>query len=88
MRRRRVALRRMGARERRADAARVERRDYVVDTSTRAMGMALVDARFPRAEVELGPPDWAEHLRLVGVPQDSSAASNVMRSTSGRARGR
>jgi ribosomal protein S18 acetylase RimI-like enzyme len=46
----------------------IERRGYVVDTSTRAMGMALVDARLPRAEVELGPPDWAEHLRIVGVP--------------------
>jgi len=46
----------------------IERRGYVVDTSTRAMGVALVDARLSRAEIELGPPDWVEHLRIVGVP--------------------
>jgi hypothetical protein len=46
----------------------IERRDYAVDTSTRAMGVALVDARLSRAEIELGPPDWVEHLRIVGVP--------------------
>jgi ribosomal protein S18 acetylase RimI-like enzyme len=30
--------------------------------------MALAAARLPGQEIELGPPDWAEHLRIVGVP--------------------
>jgi hypothetical protein len=47
----------------------LERRGYALDTSTRAMGTALVDARVPGPEVELGSPDWAEHLRVVGVPR-------------------
>ncbi len=48
----------------------LEGRGYVFDTSTRAMGMALADARLPEPELELGPPDWVEHLRLIGVPQE------------------
>src|SRR5262249_2059963 len=46
----------------------IERRGYTLDTSTRAMGMALADSRLTIPEIELGPPDWAEHLRIVGVP--------------------
>jgi ribosomal protein S18 acetylase RimI-like enzyme len=46
----------------------LERRGYGLDTSTRAMGMALDDIRLPRPEIELGPPDWFEYLRLIGVP--------------------
>jgi ribosomal protein S18 acetylase RimI-like enzyme len=46
------------------------RRGYTLDTTTRAMGMALDDIRVPRPEVELGPPDWSEYLRIVGVPPD------------------
>ncbi len=46
----------------------VERRGYSLDTSTRAMGMALCDIRLPRPEIELGPSDWFEYLRIVGVP--------------------
>jgi GNAT superfamily N-acetyltransferase len=46
----------------------LEQRGYTVDTSTRAMAMPLSDIRLPRPDVELAPPDWAEHLRFVGVP--------------------
>jgi GNAT superfamily N-acetyltransferase len=46
----------------------LERRGYTLHTSTRAMGMALDDIRLPRPEIELGPPDWFEYLRIVGVP--------------------
>jgi ribosomal protein S18 acetylase RimI-like enzyme len=48
----------------------LERRGYTFDTSTRAMGMALDDIRVPRPSIELGPPDWFEYLRIVGVPPD------------------
>jgi GNAT superfamily N-acetyltransferase len=44
-------------------------RDYALDDSTRAMAMDL--DRLPPAGsavmVELGPPDWHEHLRIIGV---------------------
>ncbi|MGZ6564523.1 MAG: GNAT family N-acetyltransferase [Solirubrobacteraceae bacterium] len=46
----------------------LERRGYTLDETTRAMGMALDDIRVPRPEIELGPPDWYEYLRIVGVP--------------------
>jgi GNAT superfamily N-acetyltransferase len=46
----------------------LEQRGYTVDTSTRAMAMPLDDIRLPRPDVELAPPDWAEHLRFAGVP--------------------
>lgn len=44
------------------------RRGYKIDGSTRAMTMRLDDLRLPRPEIELGPVDWREHLRIVGVP--------------------
>jgi GNAT superfamily N-acetyltransferase len=46
----------------------LERRGYTLEESTRAMGMALDDVRLPRPEIELGPPDWFEYLRIIGVP--------------------
>jgi ribosomal protein S18 acetylase RimI-like enzyme len=46
----------------------LEQRGYSLDTTTRAMGMALDDVRLPRSDVELGLPDWSEHLRLIDVP--------------------
>jgi GNAT superfamily N-acetyltransferase len=30
--------------------------------------MLLDDIRLPRPEIELGPPDWFEYLRILGVP--------------------
>jgi len=47
----------------------LEGRDYTVDEITRAMGMALDEIRFPRPDIELGPADWSEHLRLAGMPR-------------------
>jgi ribosomal protein S18 acetylase RimI-like enzyme len=46
----------------------LERRGYALEESTRAMGMALDDVRLPRPKIELGPPDWSEYLRILGVP--------------------
>ena len=45
--------------------ADLERRGYTFAESTRAMGMALDDIRLPRPEIELGPPDWFEYLRIL-----------------------
>jgi GNAT superfamily N-acetyltransferase len=47
----------------------LDRRGYMVDEVTRAMGMSLDDIRLPRPEVELGRADWSEHLRLAGLPR-------------------
>ena len=54
----------------------LEQRGYRLDTTTRAMGMTLDEIRPPRPEVELGPPDWAEYLRLVGVPPNFLARAD------------
>jgi len=48
--------------------AELDRRGYVFDSSTRAMGMWLEDVRLPRPEIELAAPDWSEYLRIVGLP--------------------
>jgi GNAT superfamily N-acetyltransferase len=32
------------------------------------MGMVLDDVRLPRPDLELGPAEWSEHLRLAGMP--------------------
>jgi len=46
----------------------LQRRGYRIDESTRAMGMQLDDLRRSRPEIELGPPDWSEYLRILDVP--------------------
>lgn len=46
----------------------LEHRGYTVDEVTRAMGMTLDDIRVTRPDLELGPGDWSEHLRLAGLP--------------------
>jgi ribosomal protein S18 acetylase RimI-like enzyme len=33
------------------------------------MGMSLDDIRLPEPDLELGPADWSEHLRLAGLPR-------------------
>jgi ribosomal protein S18 acetylase RimI-like enzyme len=48
--------------------ADLEGRGYTLDTTTRAMGMAVQEIRRSRPELDLGPPDWFEYLRIVGVP--------------------
>ena len=48
----------------------LERRGYTLEESTLAMGMALEDVRLPPPQLDLGPPDWFEYLRILGVPPD------------------
>jgi ribosomal protein S18 acetylase RimI-like enzyme len=45
----------------------LERRGYTLDSSTRAMGMALDEIRLPRPQLDLGPPDWLEYLRILRI---------------------
>jgi hypothetical protein len=45
----------------------LQRRGYRLEESTRAMGMDLDDIRLPRPQLDLGPPDWLEYLRIIGV---------------------
>jgi ribosomal protein S18 acetylase RimI-like enzyme len=54
----------------------LERRGYVVDTTTRAMGMRLDAIRVPRPQLELATPDWAEYLRLFELPEDLLAGAD------------
>lgn len=46
----------------------LEARGYTLDTTTRAMGMALDKIRLPRPEIELSPSDWSEYLRVLALP--------------------
>ncbi len=48
--------------------AEMRRRGFRVDTTTRAMAMSLSDIAVPPPDVELGPPDWDEYLRIIEVP--------------------
>jgi GNAT superfamily N-acetyltransferase len=51
-------------------AAELERRGYVLDMTTRAMGMWLDDLRVPRPRLDLAAPAWRDYLRLFGLPGD------------------
>jgi ribosomal protein S18 acetylase RimI-like enzyme len=51
-------------------ARELERRGYVLDTTTRAMGMPLEELAAPLPEVDLAPDDWADYLRLFDLPAD------------------
>jgi GNAT superfamily N-acetyltransferase len=51
--------------------AELDRRGYIVDETTRAMGMSLADLSVAPPEIELGPSHWVDHLRYLevfGVP--------------------
>jgi ribosomal protein S18 acetylase RimI-like enzyme len=48
--------------------AELEGRGYVLDSSTRAMGMSPDDVRLPRPELELGSIGWCDYLRTFGLP--------------------
>ena len=56
--------------------ADLERRGYTLDTTTRAMGLALDDIRIPRPRIEFGPADWSEYLRADGLPPDFLSAAD------------
>lgn len=60
----------------RAMCADLERRGYRLAETTRAMGIALEDLRAPRPQIDLGPPDWSEYLRVVGVPSEFLRAAD------------
>ncbi|HZD78971.1 MAG TPA: GNAT family N-acetyltransferase, partial [Actinomycetota bacterium] len=51
-------------------------RGYRLDTTTRAMGMALGDVRLPRPRIELGAPDRSEYLRILGAPPEFLARAD------------
>lgn len=51
-----------------ATRADLERRGYALDTTTRAMGMALDDLRVPRPELALVPTSWPEYICAFGLP--------------------
>lgn len=48
--------------------AEMTHRGFRVDTTTRAMAMSLDEIAVPRPELELGPSDWNEYLRIIEVP--------------------
>jgi GNAT superfamily N-acetyltransferase len=48
-----------------ATRGELEARGYTLDTSTRAMGMALGDIRLVRRELDIAPADWSEYLRYL-----------------------
>ncbi|HSB39204.1 MAG TPA: GNAT family N-acetyltransferase [Gaiellaceae bacterium] len=52
----------------RALRADLERRGYILDTSTRALGMPLDGIRLPRPEIELGSTSWDDYLCTFGLP--------------------
>jgi len=47
--------------------AELSGRGYTLEESTRAMGMSLGDISLAVPEVELGPPDWGEYLRILSA---------------------
>ena len=60
----------------RAMRGELERRGYTLDTTTRAMGMALDEIRLPRPAIELSTADWDEYLSMDGLPPDLLAAAD------------
>lgn len=48
----------------------LERRGYVFAESTRAMGLELRNVHSPPPEIELGPAEWSEHLRMFDLPPE------------------
>jgi ribosomal protein S18 acetylase RimI-like enzyme len=56
--------------------AELSSRGYTLDESTRAMGLSLDDISVALPELELGPPDWAEYLRILDVPAGLLSAAD------------
>ncbi len=46
----------------------LDARGYRIEESTRSMSVELADLRLPRPRLDLAPPDWPEHLRILEVP--------------------
>src|SRR5262245_1674186 len=49
---------------------------YTLDTTTRAMGMAVDDLRLPKPELDLRPLEWSAYLRIFDLPPGLLAGSN------------
>ncbi len=43
-------------------------RGYELEETTRAMGMHLDDLAPPPPDIDLGPSEWSEYMRILGVP--------------------
>jgi GNAT superfamily N-acetyltransferase len=56
--------------------AELERRGYTLDTTTRAMGMALDEIAVPRPRIDLGPADWLDYLTMEHLPPDFLATAD------------
>jgi GNAT superfamily N-acetyltransferase len=56
--------------------AELEKRDYTLDTTTRAMGMALDDIAVPRPQIPLRPARWLEYLTMEHLPLDFLATAD------------
>src|SRR3954469_9819960 len=56
--------------------AELVRRGYTLDTTTRAMGMALDDIAVPRPQLDLDPASWSEYLEMDDLPPDFLSAAD------------
>jgi GNAT superfamily N-acetyltransferase len=56
--------------------AELEKRGYTLDTTTRAMGMALDDIAVPRPQIPLRPARWLEYLTMEHLPLDFLATAD------------
>jgi GNAT superfamily N-acetyltransferase len=56
--------------------AELEQRGYTLDTTTRAMGMALDDIAVPRPQIPLRPARWLEYLTMEHLPLDFLATAD------------
>lgn len=55
----------------------LEGRGYVLDTSTRAMGMALDSFQHPRPEIDVGSLTWNDYVRRFGLPPGLLAGADL-----------
>jgi GNAT superfamily N-acetyltransferase len=54
----------------------LQRRGYALDTTTRAMGMALDDIAVPRPVIDLASASWPEYLAYEALPPDFLAGAD------------
>jgi ribosomal protein S18 acetylase RimI-like enzyme len=68
----------------------LEARGYPLDTSTRAMAVALDDVRMPAPQIDAVPLSWSEHLNVFDLPPDllANGAHDAFRLLAARVDGR
>jgi ribosomal protein S18 acetylase RimI-like enzyme len=68
----------------------LEARGYPLDTSTRAMAVALDDVQMPAPQIDAVPLSWSEHLDLFDLPPDllANGAHDAFRLLAARVDGR